>query len=276
MTAFQLLVANLLAWLLLVYPQEVIRPNWLNCTRAIWQLMPMCALVGLDYLLPVDLSYVIMCYPLLLTLILVRHVHAYRIWCEQNYSTMDNIDAQWIVRYLLMLMVLGMSLFYMCLTNNPARAFTQQWLLQLLFGYSTIRILFRPDPWKQLHSTATEEQDNSNPANTGYRATLEAWIEKEKPYLNPDFQLIDLRQVLPLNRTYLSQLINSEYDCSFYQWVNSLRIKEAQRLMREQPDMTIEDVSKQSGFSYRRNFSRIFVEETGMTPSEWRDKGGNP
>ena len=275
MTAFQLLVANLLAWLLLIYPQEVIRPNWLTFSKAVWQLLPMCALVGLDYLLPIDLSYVIMCYPVLLTVILTRHVRAYRIWCEQNYSTMDNIDVQWIVRYLLMLLVLGLSLFYMCLTDNPARAFTQQWLLLLLFGYSTVQILFRPDPWKQLRCTATEETPEPNPANAAYRATLEAWLDNEKPYLNPDFQLSDLRQVLPLNRTYLSQLINTEYGCSFYQWVNGLRIKEAQRLMREQPEMTIEEVSKQSGFSYRRNFSRIFVDETGMTPSEWRDKGRN-
>ena len=49
MTAYEMLVANLLAWLLLVYPQEAIRPNWLNFRRAMLQLLPMCALVGLDY-----------------------------------------------------------------------------------------------------------------------------------------------------------------------------------------------------------------------------------
>lgn len=172
MSAFQLLVANLLAWLLLVYPQEAIRPNWLTFPKAVWQLLPVCALVGLDYLLPVDLSYVIMCYPVLLGVILTRHVRAYRIWCEENYSTLDNIDVQWIVRYLVMLLVLGLSLFYMCLTDNPARSFTQQWLLLLLFGYSTVQILFRPDPWKQLRSTAEKEPEEPNPANAAYRATL--------------------------------------------------------------------------------------------------------
>ena len=273
MTAFELLVANLLAWLLLVYPQEVIRPNWLNFPRAMWQLLPMCALVGLDYLLPVNLSYVIMCYPVLLGVIQARHVRAYRIWCEQNYSTMDDIDAQWIVRYLVMLMLLGLSLFYMCLTDNHARAFTQQWLLQLLFGYGTMQILFRPDPLKQLRRTATEEREEPTPVNATYRAALEEWIDKEKPYLNPDFQLIDLRQVLPMNRTYLSQLINSEYGCSFYQWVNGLRIVEAKRLMREQPNLMIQDIAGRCGFSSRRVFTQVFTRETGVTPSEWRLKG---
>ena len=275
MSAFQLLVANLLAWLLLVYPQEAIRPNWLTFPKAVWQLLPMCALVGLDYLLPVDLRYVIMCYPVLLGVILTRHVRAYRIWCEENYSTLDNIDVQWIVRYLVMLLVLGLSLFYMCLTDNPARAFTQQWLLLLLFGYSTVQILFRPDPWKQLRSTVVEEEKEEekekepDPANAAYRATLEEWLDKEKPYLNPEFQLMDLRQVLPLNRSYLSQLINSEYGCTFYQWVNDLRIEEAKRLMREQPEIKIQEVSDRCGFSSRVTFHRTFLRETGQTPSEW-------
>lgn len=274
LSAFQLLVANLLAWLLLVYPQEVIRPNWLTFSRAMWQLLPMCALVGLDYLLPVDLSPVIMCYPVLLGVIIARHVRAYRIWCEENYSTMDNIDVQWIVRYLVMLIVLGLSLFYMCLTDNPARAFTQQWLLLLLFGYSTMQILFRPDPWKQLRSTVAEEPEAPDPSIAAYCATLEAWLDKEKPYLNPDFQLMDLRQALPLNRTYLSQLINSAYGCSFYQWVNGLRIKEAKRMMREQPELKIQDLADRCGFSSRQVFARVFARETGFTPSEWISSSG--
>jgi len=269
MTAFELLVANLLAWLLLVYPQEALRPNWLTCSKAMLQLLPICALVGLDYLLPVDLSPVIMCYPVLLAIILTRHVRAYRIWCEENYSTLDNIDVQWIVRYLVMLLMLGLSLFYMCLTDNPVRAFTQQWLMLLLFGYSTVQILFRPDPWKQLHSMATEEAEEPNPSNAVYRATLEAWLEQEKPYLNPDFQLTDLRQVLPLNRTYLSQLINTEYGCTFYQWVNGMRIEEAKRLLTEHPELRVQDVAQQSGFSSSIVFSRVFTRETGVAPSKW-------
>ena len=275
MSAFQLLVANLLAWLLLVYPQEVIRPNWLNFSRAMLQLLPVCALVGLDYLLPVDLSPVIMCYPALLAVLLAQHLRAYRVWCEENYSTMDNIDAQWIVRYLVMLLVLGLSLLYMCVTDNPARAFTQQWLLLLLFGYSTVQILFRPDPWKQLRSTAVEEEKEEekekepDPANAANRALLEDWLEKEKPFLNPDFQLMDLRQVLPLNRTYLSQFINTEYGCSFYQWVNGLRINEAKRLMAEQPDLKVQDIAERCGFSSRQAFHRAFSRETGQTPNDW-------
>ena len=99
---------------------------------------------------------------------------------------------------------------------------------------------------------------------------LEAWLEQNKPYLNPDFQLIDLRKVLPLNRTYLSQFINAEYGCSFYQWVNGLRISEAKHLMTEQPDRRIQDIADQCGFKSRRVFTQVFTRETGVTPSKWK------
>ena len=49
--------------------------------------------------------------------------------------------------------------------------------------------------------------------------------------------------VLPINRTYLSQFVNSEYGCSFYMLVNRYRIAEAKRLMTEQPDLKIQDIA---------------------------------
>jgi AraC-like DNA-binding protein len=52
-----------------------------------------------------------------------------------------------------------------------------------------------------------------------------------------------------------------------------LRIEEAKRLMCEQLEMTLEEVSKHCGFSSRRLFTQIFVREAGMTPREWSKKG---
>ena len=98
---------------------------------------------------------------------------------------------------------------------------------------------------------------------------LEQWMKTEKPYLNPDFRLMDLRQILPLNRTYLSKLINAEYGCSFYQLVSHYRVEEAKRLLTVNPTLRITDVAVQTGFSSSTVFSRIFFRETGLNPSEW-------
>ena len=262
-------LGNLLAFMLFIYPTKVLRPGWLNWYRGMLLLLPMIVLGVVDYFVPVNLLPVIMIYPVVLFLTLCRHVRKYRQWCEDNFSTLDNIDVQWIVRYLTMLAIVGLSFYFIVFWYVPNRMFTQQWMFLLIFTYTTERLLYRPDPWKQLRSTAEKEPEEPNPANNAYRATLEAWLEKDKPFLNPDFQLMDLRQVLPLNRTYLSQLINSEYGCSFYQWVNDLRIEEAKRLMTEQPYLKVQEVAERCGFSSSAVFSRVFIRETGIAPSKW-------
>ena len=271
MESGSMLTACVFAWLLLIYPTISIRPGKFNWGRNALFLLPLVVLGGIDYLLPVDLRILIALYPIGLIVVIFLNIRRYRQWCEENFSTLDNIDAQWIVRYMVMIILSGLVFYYLCVSDDPARAFTQQWYLMFVLGYTTDQVLHRPDPWERLRSMAVEEEEKeeTNPAYAAYRATLEAWLAKEKPYLNPDFQLSDLHQILPLNRSYLSRFINSAYGCSFYQWVNDLRIEEAKRLMTEQPELKIQDLADRCGFSSRQVFARAFVRETGFTPSEW-------
>jgi len=270
MSSVTMIIACVFAWLLFIYPTELLRPGWMNWKNALLQLLPLAVLGALDYVIPYDLRWLIALYPIGLFTILIRHIRKYRVWCEDNFSTLDDIDVQWIVRYVMMVMLAGSVFYWLCISHQPARAFTQQWFLMFVLAYTTERVLFRPDPWKQLRSmTEEKEEEVANPINAAYRATLENWLEKEKPYLNTDFQLMDLHRVLPLNRTYLSQLINTEYGCSFYQWVNGLRIDEAKRLKTEHPDWTAQDIAERCGFSSARVFYRTLSRETGMTSKEW-------
>jgi len=112
-------------------------------------------------------------------------------------------------------------------------------------------------------------------ANAEQRKQLEAWMETVKPFLNPEFRLMDISEVLPMNRTYLSQLINAEYGCSFYQFANKYRIDEAKRLLREKPYLSVQEVASLSGFSSRVVFSNAFSKETGVSPREWSKQCNN-
>jgi AraC-like DNA-binding protein len=287
LSAYKMLAGNFLGWLLLVYPTETLRPGWLNWKNAAIQLLPMIILVVFDYLTPFDLRWLISLYPVLLFALVLTHLRAYKVWCEDNYSSMERIDVQWIVRYLLMLLVVGTSYLYMMLSDSPTRAFTQNVLLFFVFAYSTEQILFRKNPWSDAQSDAVADEaylasqssysasgidQTCEDGQSNYVRILEQWMATEKPYLNPDFRLMDLQKVLPMNRTYLSHLIHSEYDCTFYQFVNRYRIKEAKRLMREHPDMKMADVAKQAGFSSLSIFSQIFSKKTGLSPREWSKK----
>ena len=271
LTVYELFIGNLLGWVMVLYPTETLRPGWLTWKTVLWQLLPMAALVALDYIVPFSLRLLIALYPYALLAMVLTHIRRYRQWCEDNFSTLDNMDVQWIIRYCIMLVLIGLNYVYICIGSGHTRGFTQQWFVIFMLVYSTEQILYRKDPWQRLRTIPQEEETTEiDQPYVAYKETLEAWLEKEKPYCNPDFQLTDLRQVLPLNRSYLSRFINTEYGCSFYKWVNGLRIKEAKRLMTEQPDLKIQDIADRCGFSSRRVFSQIFTRETGTTPTEWK------
>ena len=75
-----LFVSNLLGWLLLVYPTETLRPHWMTWKNALWQLLPMVLLVALDYVVPADLRILVSLYPVVLFVLVLTHIRAYRIW----------------------------------------------------------------------------------------------------------------------------------------------------------------------------------------------------
>ena len=278
LTTYELLLGNLLGWLMTLYPTETLRPGWLKPRIVAWQLVPMLLMVALDYVVPYSLWPIVALYPYVLLVMVLSHIRAYRIWCEENFSTMDNIDVQWIIRYCIMLFLIGANYVYMCATHDHARGFTQQWFVVFMLVYSTEQILYRKDPWDGVRGDELKQKDEQEEevavTNADDCKKLEAWMDAEKPYLNPDFKLIDIRAVLPMNRTYISQLINSNYGCSFYQFVNRYRIEEAKRLMREQPDMKMADVAARSGFSSPNVFSTVFSKETGTGPRDWSRQQG--
>ena len=279
LTTLELLIGNLLGWVMVLYPTETLRPGWLTPKIMAWQLIPMTALVGLDYIVPINLWPVVALYPYALLIVTLSHIRAYKIWCENNYSSMEHIDVQWIIRYCIMLAIIGANYVYMCSGHGHARGFTQQWFVIFMLAYSTEQILFRKDPWASLSvaegdglSASENERSNSERgerSNSASDLLLQQWMRETKPYLNPDFKLMDLRAVLPMNRTYLSQFINDTYGCSFYQFVNRYRIEEAKRLLTEQPELKTTDVAIQCGFSSREAFARTFTQVTGLSPREW-------
>ena len=65
-----LIVGNIIAWMLFVYPSLVLMPGWLNWTRAILLILPMIILGVIDYFLQVNLILLIMGYPVFIFAVL--------------------------------------------------------------------------------------------------------------------------------------------------------------------------------------------------------------
>ena len=271
---WEMVGGDLIAWLLLAYPSELVKPGWLTLRGALRRILPVIVLGVIDWYFAIDLRWLLALVPVVWVGLLFKHLRDYRKYCETNFGSVEQTDEQWVIRYLVMILVLGVSYVYLSFSSEPTRLFTQEWLLLFVLVYTNDQVIFRSKPWieeegKEMNEESAETEEAKMESNAEYRRILENWMNAEKPYLNPEFRLLDMRQVLPLNRTYLSQLINTEYGCNFYQFVTNYRIEEAKRLMREHPDMKFQEIAEQCGFSSPTVFSRIFSREVGMSPREW-------
>ena len=106
-----------------------------------------------------------------------------------------------------------------------------------------------------------------------YRRKLFTLMARERPYRDPGCTLVSLAKRLGLNQVYLSQLFNQYLDLGFPDFINALRVIEAQRLLMdpEQADITVLDVGFQVGFNSKSNYYRVFRTLTGLAPSDFRE-----
>lgn len=96
---------------------------------------------------------------------------------------------------------------------------------------------------------------------------LHTLCEAKMLYLDPDITLETLSLRLAINRTYLSMYFRSR-NMSYYQYINTLRVEHAIRLMQDEPHLSIRKVSEQSGFRSQTTFRKVFQEVMGCLPSE--------
>jgi AraC-like DNA-binding protein len=100
---------------------------------------------------------------------------------------------------------------------------------------------------------------------------LTALFSESAIFRKPDLKITDVSQLLGTNRTYVSELINEKFSCSFVEFVNRYRINEAKKLIIEDPGASIQEVAVQAGFGSIGTFIRVFKNQVGMTPGKYRD-----
>lgn len=98
-------------------------------------------------------------------------------------------------------------------------------------------------------------------------------IDEEQAYLQPDFSREKLQQMMNVSKNSLTPILHEALGdvANLSDYINSKRITYACQLLRQQPQMTIDSIALDSGFSTTRNFRRCFKSQTGMSPAEYRE-----
>lgn len=92
-------------------------------------------------------------------------------------------------------------------------------------------------------------------------------------YIQDNYQhplrLFEVAEVIHLNKSYFSQLFQKTLGVSYSEYLETLRIRSAKRLLRVTSKSTAE-ISEIVGFSSQNYFAKVFKSCVGVSPSQFR------
>jgi len=105
-----------------------------------------------------------------------------------------------------------------------------------------------------------------------YKFRLDQVMTSKKIYLRPDLTLPKLAEVINCSVNHLSQVINSGFGMSFFDYLNQHRIAHARKLLTRLDDRkgAILNVAFTVGFNSNSAFYAAFKKSVGQTPAQYR------
>jgi AraC-like DNA-binding protein len=97
-------------------------------------------------------------------------------------------------------------------------------------------------------------------------------FEVNKIYLNSELNILDVVQAVGTNRSYISSVINQQYNQNFCSFVNNFRMQELQRVYAENPEYTNESLAEYCGFGSVSSLRRCVYSKTGLSITEWKNQ----
>ena len=101
---------------------------------------------------------------------------------------------------------------------------------------------------------------------------LRKLMDEEKIFTQHGLNRKTLSIMLNTNEKYMHDMIKEFYGMSCSEYINSLRIDHACRLLEDANNkLTIDAIADRSGFSSRKTFYRRFRERHNMSPAQYRN-----
>lgn len=87
---------------------------------------------------------------------------------------------------------------------------------------------------------------------------------------DPELSVQKVSEAIALSAYKVPQIIKENFDCSFKEYLNQIRIEEAKRLLST-TDRQVTEIVFAVGYNSPPHFNRLFKSVTGKTPREYRD-----
>lgn len=215
-------------------------------------------------------------------------IKKHRLKIQDSFSNVDKKELQWL-KYLSIgfLIIWVLSIFF-----DNAIIYSAVVVLVLFigfFGINQLNIFYDPitaisEPVETSTSFEKSKEETPKPryiskryAKSGLNeeiavqifANLNVLMNDDALYKNEDLTLTELAKTLNAHPNHLSQVINEREGKNFYNYINSIRIKEFIKLasLPENKKYTMISLAYDVGFSTKSTFNKHFKAYTGKTPT---------
>ncbi|MEL6445172.1 MAG: AraC family transcriptional regulator [Bacteroidota bacterium] len=147
------------------------------------------------------------------------------------------------------------------------------WVTFTGFVYSLAPSAVEEPPGKPVPTPERRERYGMTPDDLARRAArLRDHMATAQPYLDPTLSLGTLADALRLSEKELSLVLNEGLGMGYTEYVNGLRVAEAQRILADSDRATtsVLQIGMEAGFASKATFNRAFKQVTGCTPTQYR------
>lgn len=155
---------------------------------------------------------------------------------------------------------------------NIQNKFIENWSLVMwvFFMISLSYTIMRyPDLMFKKIIRPKSKYENLNVANLTMKLTT--FMTDSSPYLDSNLSLNKLADSIDVKPNQLSYLLNTTLKTSFYDYINSHRVRHVARLLDEgeHKKLSIYGIAQMSGFKSKASFYSFFRNEFGTTPKKY-------
>lgn len=206
-----------------------------------------------------------------------------------NYSSSADIDLNWLRKLVLVFGIVWTILICITIIHHVFRMFSLVFCTDGLFlslsvfvilvGYFGLKqklifssedVLVTGEDTKTLAKYSGSRLTDSEARK--YAQELTEYMRSSRPYLNPDLSLSQLATEIGITSHYLSQVINERFKLNFFDFINRYRVEAFKESLKDPKyrNYSFLGIAFECGFNSKSAFNRIFKQETGLTPSQYK------
>ncbi|MGD8781947.1 MAG: helix-turn-helix domain-containing protein [Ignavibacteria bacterium] len=123
------------------------------------------------------------------------------------------------------------------------------------------------------HKFLSYKSKHDDIASNELKEKLLKFMNEQKPYLEPAISLPAIAERMDISQHLLSHVINNFFQCNFPEFVNSFRIEDAKKMLKDDRynHYTIAGIAVECGFNNLSTFNLAFKKNMNSTPKKYRE-----